>query len=175
MSDLPLPGLRPDDPENRLSFDARQRIARAFLEYNLIRQRALSAIDIGGYWNTPQEETEKRKANLEAIRIVLRTEAEEYGKLDLPGREFRDIIRGRIEEAVDSLGFSHVHLEADLKTPLPRKLVFTDPDKIRELARKGEAWGTSEARQMLELAIEQGRGGVYLNLTPVQYRRLRCS
>jgi hypothetical protein len=33
--------------------------------------------------------------------------------------------------------------EADLKTPLPRKLTFTDPEKIRELARRGEAWGPS--------------------------------
>jgi hypothetical protein len=57
-------------------------------------------------------------------------------------------------------------LEADLKTPFPRKLTFGDPEKIRELARRGGAWGTSEARQMLELAIEQGRGGVYLRLTP---------
>jgi hypothetical protein len=54
-----------------------------------------------------------------------------------------------------------VFVEADLGTPLPRKLNFADPDKIRDLARHGEAWGTSEARQMLELAIEQGRcGGV---------------
>jgi hypothetical protein len=30
-------------------------------------------------------------------------------------------------------------LEADLKTPLPRKLTFTDPEKIRELAKRGEA------------------------------------
>jgi hypothetical protein len=29
-------------------------------------------------------------------------------------------------------------LEADLRTPLPRKLTFTDAEKIRELARKGE-------------------------------------
>jgi hypothetical protein len=29
--------------------------------------------------------------------------------------------------------------EADLKTPLPKKLMFTDPEKIRELARRGEA------------------------------------
>ena len=36
----------------------------------------------------------------------------------------------------------------------------------RELARRGEAMGTSEARQMLEYAIEVGRGGVYLKLTP---------
>jgi hypothetical protein len=46
--------------------------------------------------------------------------------------------------------------EADLKTPLPRKLIFKDPEKIRELARRGEAWGTSEARQMLEYGIEVG-------------------
>jgi hypothetical protein len=63
--------------------------------------------------------------------------------------------------------------EADLKTPLPRKLTFTDPEKIRELARRGEAWGTSEARQMLEHPIETGRGGLYLRLTPEQYARLR--
>jgi hypothetical protein len=64
-------------------------------------------------------------------------------------------------------------LEADLKTPLPRKLTFADPDKIRELARRGEAWGTSEARQMIEHALETGRGGVYLRLTPDQYTKLR--
>jgi hypothetical protein len=64
-------------------------------------------------------------------------------------------------------------LEADLRTPLPRKLMFSDPEKIRQIARRGEAWGTSEARQMLELAIEQGRGGVYLRLTPDQYAKLR--
>ena len=64
-------------------------------------------------------------------------------------------------------------LEADLKTPLLRKLTFTDPEKIRELAKRGEAWGDSESRQMLEHAIKTGRGGVYLRLTPDQYARLR--
>lgn len=63
--------------------------------------------------------------------------------------------------------------EADLKTPLPRTFTFTDPEKIRELARRGEAWGTSEARQMLEHGIETGRGGCYLQLTREQYRALR--
>ena len=51
--------------------------------------------------------------------------------------------------------------------------MFADPEKIRELARRGEAWGTSEARQMLEHAIDTGRGGVYLQLTQGQYARLR--
>jgi hypothetical protein len=69
-------------------------------------------------------------------------------------------------------GWQVQFLEADLRTPLPRKLTFTDPDKIRELARRGEAWGDSESRQMLEHAIETGRGGVFLRLTPDQYARL---
>ena len=60
-----------------------------------------------------------------------------------------------------------------MKTPLPRKLTFTDPEKIRELARRGGAWRDSESRQVLEHAIETGRGGIYLRLTPDQYRKLR--
>ena len=58
-------------------------------------------------------------------------------------------------------GWQVQFLEADLKTPLPRKFTFTDADKISELARRGEAWGDSESEQMLEHAIESGRGGVY--------------
>jgi hypothetical protein len=73
----------------------------------------------------------------------------------------------------DRQGWQVQFLEADLRTPLPRTLTFTDPDKIRELARRGEAWNDSESRQMLEHAIETGRGGVYLRLTPDQYARLR--
>ena len=70
-------------------------------------------------------------------------------------------------------GWQVQFLEPDLKTSLPRKFTFADPEKIRELARRGEAWGDSESRQMLEHAIETGRGGVYLRLTPEQYRKLR--
>jgi hypothetical protein len=70
-------------------------------------------------------------------------------------------------------GWQIQFLEADLKTPLPRELTFSDPEKIRELAKRGEAWGDSESRQILEHAIEAGRGGVYLRLTPEQYRALR--
>jgi hypothetical protein len=72
-------------------------------------------------------------------------------------------------------GWQVQFLESDLRTPLPRKLTFTDPDKIRELARRGEAWSDSESRQMLDHAIETGRGGVYLRLTPDQYARLTRS
>jgi hypothetical protein len=70
-------------------------------------------------------------------------------------------------------GWQVQFLEPDLKTPLPRKLTFADPEKIRELARRGGAWRDSESRQMLEHAIDVGRGGIYLRLTPDQYSRLR--
>jgi hypothetical protein len=46
-------------------------------------------------------------------------------------------------------GWQIQFLEADLKTPLPRELTFSDPEKIRELAKRGEAWGDSESRQIL--------------------------
>jgi hypothetical protein len=64
-------------------------------------------------------------------------------------------------------------LEPGLQTPLPKTLTFKDEGKIRELARRGEAWQTSEDRQMLDYAIAKGEGGVYLRLSPEQYARLR--
>jgi hypothetical protein len=70
-------------------------------------------------------------------------------------------------------GWQVQFLEADLKTSLPKRMTFADPEKIRELARRDEAWGDSESRQMLEHAIETGRGGVYLKLTPDQSAKLR--
>lgn len=72
-------------------------------------------------------------------------------------------------------GWQVQFVEADLQTPLPRTFTFADPEKIRELARRCEAMGTSEARQMLEYAIEAGRGGVYLKLTPEQHAKLKRS
>jgi hypothetical protein len=64
-------------------------------------------------------------------------------------------------------------LEPGLQKPLPKTLTFTDEGKLRELARRGEAWGDSESRQMLDYAIAKGEGGVYLRLSPDQYARLR--
>ena len=64
-------------------------------------------------------------------------------------------------------------LEPGLERPLPKTLTFRDEGKIREPARRGEAWQTSEHRQMLDLAIAKGEGGVYLRLSPEQYARLR--
>jgi hypothetical protein len=64
-------------------------------------------------------------------------------------------------------------LEAVCKTSLRRKLSFAIPEKILDMARRGGAELTSATRCDLETAIRTGRGGVWLNLTPDQYARLK--
>jgi hypothetical protein len=66
-------------------------------------------------------------------------------------------------------------LEADLKTPLPRKLTFADPAKIIEMAERGGALKGLAAKQAIEYAIATGRGSVNLMLTPAQYAALKRS
>jgi hypothetical protein len=63
-------------------------------------------------------------------------------------------------------------LEEDLKTSLRKHLTFADPKKIIELAERGGAKMTSEDRAMIAHGIENGRGGIWLQLTDEQYRKL---
>jgi hypothetical protein len=53
-------------------------------------------------------------------------------------------------------------LELDLKTSPART--------IREIARRGGV--TPEAQEQLDRQIANGRGGLYLDLSPEQYRHL---
>jgi len=64
-------------------------------------------------------------------------------------------------------------LEQDLKTALPKKLALLSQDKILQLARRGGAVLDLEAEQAIRHAFETGRGGLWLNLTDEQYRRLK--
>ena len=64
-------------------------------------------------------------------------------------------------------------LEVDCKTPLRKTLTFADSDKIVELARRGGASFALADRQAMEHGIEVGRGGIWLNLTDEQYRKLK--
>jgi hypothetical protein len=52
-------------------------------------------------------------------------------------------------------------------------LVFHDEDKLYELAKRGGALTNLEAKQSIEKAISQGKGGVFLKLTPEQYDKLK--
>jgi hypothetical protein len=57
--------------------------------------------------------------------------------------------------------------------PPPKVLNFTDPTKLETLAERGGGLPDSEAKQMLEHAIQSGRGGLFLQLTHDQLRKLR--
>jgi len=51
-------------------------------------------------------------------------------------------------------------LEADLKTPLPRKVSFSDPAMMLAFAERGGCILGLETRQAVEHDIEIGRGGI---------------
>ncbi len=65
-------------------------------------------------------------------------------------------------------------LEEDLKTPLPRKLNFSNCDKVRKIAERGGCNLILESRQALDHGIECGRGGVWLELNEEQYQKLKA-
>jgi hypothetical protein len=69
-------------------------------------------------------------------------------------------------------GWTCQFLEEDLKTSLPRRLNFTSEEKVREVARRGGATLNLEALQSLDHGIEIGRGGIWLELSEEQYRKL---
>jgi hypothetical protein len=73
----------------------------------------------------------------------------------------------------DRHGWQCQFLEADLKTPLPKRLHFTSSDKVVELVERGGGITDQESRLMLEQGISMGRGGVFLRLTDEQYAALR--
>jgi len=54
-------------------------------------------------------------------------------------------------------------MEADLKTPLPRKLQFKSADKVIELVERRGGLTDMESRLSLNQGIMNGRGGVFLN------------
>ena len=73
----------------------------------------------------------------------------------------------------DRHGWQCQFLEADLQTPLPKRLHFASSDKLVELVERGGGITDQESRLMLEQGISMGRGGVFLRLTEEQYATLR--
>ena len=62
-----------------------------------------------------------------------------------------------------------------MKTPLPRKLAFADHRKIWEIAKRGGFTLNIAGRQEIEEALRRGVGGIWLDLTPEQYAKLRTT
>jgi hypothetical protein len=73
----------------------------------------------------------------------------------------------------DRHGWQCGFLEADLQTPLPKRLHFVSFDKVVELIERVGGFTDQETRLMVNQAIGMGRGGVFLKLTEEQYATLR--
>jgi hypothetical protein len=75
----------------------------------------------------------------------------------------------------DRNGWHCQFLERDLKTTLPRKLHFKSSDKVIELVERGGGFTSQESRLMLNQAIVNGRGGLFLKPTAEQFSKLKHS
>ena len=64
-------------------------------------------------------------------------------------------------------------LEEDRKTPLPRTVMLADERRLFELVKRGGFTLNISGRQELQEAIRKKRGGIWLELTPEQYAKLR--
>jgi hypothetical protein len=73
----------------------------------------------------------------------------------------------------DRHGWRCQFLEADLQTPLPRRLRFASSDKVVELIERAGGFTNQETRLMVHQGIEMGRGGLFLQLTEGQYAALK--
>ena len=69
-------------------------------------------------------------------------------------------------------GWRVTFLDKDLRTALPRTMLIQDEQKIIDMAERGGADWTSADRETVEFAIRQGKGAVWLNLTPEQCGKL---
>ena len=69
-------------------------------------------------------------------------------------------------------GWSVQFLEPDLKTPVGRIRQLGSLDKVKELITRTPTRLDLAAKQAIEHAITVGRGGIYLELTAEQYRKL---
>ena len=64
-------------------------------------------------------------------------------------------------------------LEEDRRTPLPRTECLLMSESCFELVKRGGFTLNISGRQEIEEAIRKKRGGVWLELTPEQYAKLR--
>ena len=64
-------------------------------------------------------------------------------------------------------GWNVAFLEVDCRTALPRKYAFSDPERIRDIAKRCQA--TAEALEDLEDDITNGPGGCYLGSSALHW------
>ncbi len=101
MEDLSLSALTPDDPRNRLSTEARQRLLRAHLESDRIRWEAQANVD-ARQLSDAKAKYVLNQADLKAARTVLKVLSKEYDDAGLTLREFWAAMKLEIEGVANS-------------------------------------------------------------------------
>jgi DNA-binding transcriptional regulator YiaG len=124
MEEPPLPGLVPGDPKNRLSKQARRRVARARAECDRIQWEAIATAHAR---HLSDEKTRylTNQADLKGARIVLKVLAAEYVDAGLNLKDFWAAMREEIESTANSLSLYDAQrrlLEAEFLTPPEQKV-----------------------------------------------------
>jgi hypothetical protein len=153
MEELPLPGLIPGDPQNRLSVSARRRVERAHLEAERIRWEAEANID-ARHLPEGKERYLRNQADLRGARVVLKVLATEFDAAGFTWREYWSAMREEIESAGNSLSLSGVQrrlLEVEFHHPPDRKPASRQNPPIVPLPAKAqESVGSQIQRLRLE-------------------------
>lgn len=123
MEELPLSGLLPGDPENRLSEQARRRVARARIECNRIQWEAIATAQAR---HLSDEKTSylTNQADLKGARLALKVLAAEFVDAGLNLKEFWAAMREEIESVSNSFSLHDAQrrlLEAEFLTPPEQK------------------------------------------------------
>ena len=154
MDDLPLSGLTPGDPRNRLSTEAKQRLLRAHLECDRIRWEALANAE-ARQLSDAKEKYVLNQANLKAARSVLKVLSKEYDDAGLALREFWAAMKLEIEGVSNSFELYdsqkrllEVEFFASPQKPASVKTlaVAPQPSAIPPVAPKAETVGAQISR-----------------------------
>jgi hypothetical protein len=63
-------------------------------------------------------------------------------------------------------------MEPYVQTALARKAPLRDPSQLGQFVERARGFKEPAARKAFEVAIKEGKGGIYLELTDEQYRKL---
>lgn len=93
-----------------------------------------------------------------------------------PGEKYCDRCKPTLKVVYASFerkeGWEVIFYDSGTQQRLPVKLNLEDPQKLHDLGQRGQGLRDLAAKQALESAISNGRGGMFLKLTDEQYKRL---
>lgn len=173
MEEPPLPGLLPDDPENRLSTSARQRVMRAKLESERIRWEVEANAE-ARHLSEEKKTYLRNQADLKGARTVLKVLSAEYDAAGLTLQEYWSAIREEIASAANSLSLNtfqrrmlevEFHLPPDRK-PAPRESRSAHPSPVKAAETVGAQ--IQRLRVQCELTEEDLAEAVEMDIRSVQ-------